>query len=57
MYGVKDAARMWYEKVVKVTRDLKGERNKLEPAIFYWSEKGKLIGIMCTSVLVEQRSF
>ena len=50
MYGLKDAARMWYEKVVKVIRDLKGERSKLEPTMFYWSEKGKLIGIMCTHV-------
>src|SRR5215469_13319913 len=50
VYGLKDAARMWYEKVVKVIRYLKGERSKLEPAMFYWSEKGKLIGIMCTHV-------
>src|SRR5215469_1946752 len=58
VYGLKDAARMWYEKIVKVIRDLKRERSKLEPAMFHWSEKGKLIGIikgkligiMCTHV-------
>src|SRR5215469_313935 len=50
VYGLKDSARMWYEKVVKIIRDLRGERSKLEPAMFYWSEKGKLIGIMCIHV-------
>ena len=48
---MKDAAKAWYNKVVKVIEELGGRRCKLEPNIFYWrEEKGYLKGILCTHV-------
>ena len=51
IYGLKDAAKAWYDKVRKVVEELGGMRSSLEPVIFYWrDEKEKLMGIMCTHV-------
>ena len=50
VYGLKDAAKAWYGKVVKIVKELKGERSKLEPNIFFWKEGENLKGILCTHV-------
>lgn len=50
VYGLKDAAKAWYCKVVKVVEELKGERSRLEPNIFFWKKGNKLNGILCTHV-------
>ena len=50
VYGLKDAAKAWYCKVVNVVKDLGGERSTLEPNIFFWKEGNKLKGILCSHV-------
>ena len=50
VYGLKDAAKAWYNKVVKVVEELGGERSRLEPNIFFWKNKKKLKGILCSHV-------
>ena len=50
VYGLKDAAKAWYNKVVKVVEELGGERSRLEPNIFFWKIENKLSGILCSHV-------
>ena len=50
VYGLKDAAKAWYDKVVKIVEELGGVRSRLEPNIFFWKEENKLKGILCTHV-------
>ena len=50
VYGLKDAAKAWYIKVVKVVEELGGVRSRLEPNIFYWKKEERLEGILCTHV-------
>src|SRR6201990_1506556 len=50
VYGLKDAARVWFNKVVSIITELGGVKSKLEPALFVWKKEGKMIGIMCTHV-------
>ena len=51
VYGLKDAARAWYQSVLGHVRALGGLPSKLEPTIFRWlNERGRLIGVMCTHV-------
>ena len=51
VYGLKDAAKAWYDKVVKVIKELGGTRSKLETNIFVWKGEGQeLKGILCTHV-------
>jgi hypothetical protein len=51
IYGLKDAAKAWYNKVKKVVEELGGIKNSLEPVLFYWKDgDGKLMGIMCSHV-------
>src|SRR5215469_16753965 len=50
VYGLKDAARVWYDSLVKILTGLGGKRNRLEPTVFTWSQNGSLTGIMCTHV-------
>ena len=50
VYGLKDAAKAWYDKVVKVVEKLGGVRSRLEPNIFFWKEENELKGILCTHV-------
>ena len=50
VYGLKDAAKAWYSKVVKVVEELGGERSRLEPNIFFWKKENKLNGILCSHV-------
>ena len=44
VYGLKDAAKAWYSKVVKVVKELGGRRSRLEPNVFYWRKEKKLVG-------------
>ena len=50
VYGLKDAAKAWYGKVVKVVEELGGVRSRLEPNIFFWKQGCKVKGILCTHV-------
>ena len=50
VYGLKDAAKAWYGKVVKVVEELGGVRSRLEPNIFYWRRENRINGILCTHV-------
>ena len=50
VYGLKDAAKAWYEKVVKVVEELGGIRSRLEPNIFFWRKSNKVSGVLCTHV-------
>ena len=50
VYGLKDAARAWYDSLVGFLEELKGIRSQLDPTIFYWKEEGCLIGVLCTHV-------
>ena len=51
IYGLKDAARAWYERVRGVVEELGGKRSSMEPTLFFWkNEKGELIGVMCSHV-------
>ena len=50
VYGLKDAAKAWYGKVVKVVEDLGGVRSRLEPNIFFWKEGCEVKGVLCTHV-------
>ena len=50
VYGLKDAAKAWYNKVVKVVDELGGVRSRLEPNIFFWKKASKVYGILCTHV-------
>ena len=50
VYGLKDAAKAWHSKVVKVVEELGGERSRLEPNVFFWKNKNKLSGILCSHV-------
>ena len=50
VYGLKDAAKAWYNKVVKVVEELGGRRSRLEPNVFFWKKENKLVGILCSHV-------
>ena len=50
VYGLKDAAKAWYGKVMKVVEELGGVKSRLEPNVFYWKEENKVKGILCTHV-------
>ena len=50
VYGLKDAAKAWYGKVVKVVEELGGVRSRLEPNVFFWKKANKINGILCTHV-------
>lgn len=51
VYGLKDAAKAWYKKVVKIVEELGGRKCRLEPNIFFWKDgDGSLLGIMCSHV-------
>ena len=46
VYGLKDAAIFWYETVVKVISEMGGQRSRLDPTLFVWKKKKRIIGIM-----------
>lgn len=50
VYGLRDAARAWYDSISEILQELGGIKCRLEPTIFYWKKEGKLKGIMCTHV-------
>ena len=51
IYGLKDAARAWYNKVTSVMRELGGEKSVFEPTVFIWKKKnGETRGVMCVHV-------
>ena len=45
VYDLKDTARVWYETVVGVLTEM-GRSSKLDPTLFVWKKRGKIIGIM-----------
>src|SRR5678815_2412656 len=50
VYGLKDAARIWYESIMDIVKSLGGTKSKLEPTIVYWRKNSRIIGIMCIHV-------
>ena len=50
IYGLKDAARAWYDRVVAVFKEIGGERSSLEPTLFVWKREEELIGLICIHV-------
>ena len=48
--GLKDAAKVWYETVVKMVTEMGGRRSKLDPTLFVWRRRGRTIGFMMTHV-------
>lgn len=51
IYGLKDAAKAWYEKVKKIVEELGGTKSILDNIVFFWkNKKNELIGIMCAHV-------
>ena len=49
-YGLIDAGRQWYIKVLLSLKDLKGQQLSLDPGVFFWKKDGKLVGIMAFHV-------
>ena len=50
VYGLKQASRKWYEKMLKELRKLGVTKSKLDEAFFYWHLNGKLCGIIAGHV-------
>lgn len=50
VYGLKDAARKWYETLGEILMEIGGKRSKVEKTIYYWRREDQLIGIMGTHV-------
>lgn len=50
VYGLVDASRNWFLSVKKELLQLKCEQSKLDPALFYWHQKGKLEGMFLMHV-------
>ena len=50
VYGLKDAARKWYDSLVQILRETGGNRSFLDSTVMKWKERGKLIGIMVMHV-------
>ena len=50
VYGLKDAARVWYETMVRVVTDMGGRRSRLDPTSFVPKKEGRNIGIIVTHV-------
>ena len=51
VYGLKDAAKAWYDTVKQVILELGGRKSKLENTLFSWhNEEENIVGIMCTHV-------
>ena len=50
VYGLKNAARAWYESATRVIEKIGGARSKIDPALYYWKKEGQLIQIMCSHV-------
>ena len=50
VYGLKDAARVWYEKVVKVISERGGQRSRLDPTLFVGKKKKRITGLMVIHV-------
>ena len=39
IYGLNDAARVWYETGVRVVTEMGGRRSKLDPTLFVWRKR------------------
>ena len=50
LYGLNDAARQFYQSVVECLKLLECTQSSLDPALFYASKDGKLIGIVACHV-------
>src|SRR5215469_9827209 len=49
VYGLKDAARVWYESVTEILEETGGRQCKFDENIFFWREE-ELKGVMCIHV-------
>ena len=50
LYGLCDAPRKWYERVVKELQNLTGTVSKFDKALFLWHEREALVGILAVHV-------
>ena len=50
VYGLKDAARSWYDSLMAILKTTGGRKSTVDPTIMMWKEKDKLIGVMCVHV-------
>ena len=50
VYGLKQASRKWYERILKELLRLGVVRSKLDEAFFYWHDKGDLCGVIAGHV-------
>ena len=50
VYGLKAATRLWYETIVRVVTEMGGRRSRLDPTLFVWRKRGRIICIMVTYV-------
>ena len=50
VYGLKDAARAWYDSVLNIIEQLGGEKSRFDPTIFIWKNESGLMGLMCAPV-------
>ena len=50
VYGLKQASRKWYERILKELLQLGVLKSKLDEAFFYWHNKGSLSGVIAGHV-------
>ena len=50
LYGLNDASRLWYVRLITEFEKLGLKRSKLDNAIFYYHDNGRLIGVATTHV-------
>ena len=50
VYGLCDAARAWYSRMVKALQELGGLQCSLDMSMFYWRQDGHLDGMLCLHV-------
>ena len=48
VYGLKYAARHWYESLMEVLKDMGGRRSAMDGTLITWKNEKGLYGIMCT---------
>ncbi len=50
VYGLNDASRTWYFRVCEELKKLGCQQSKIDPALFYWRQNGRLSGLLMMHV-------
>ena len=50
VYGLKDASRNWYFSIHKSYYYIGGYQSSVDPGMFFWHEKGELLGMFIMHV-------